>query len=62
MKKAVRLLEAGLFVFLSLPLAVLPLRWSLEAGQFLGLLVLPLEEQEKDRNREGLEVERVWIV
>ncbi len=39
MKKAVRLLEAGLFVLLSLPLAILPLRWSLKAGEILGLLV-----------------------
>lgn len=39
MNKAVRLLEAALFVFLSLPLAVLPLRWSLKAGEMLGLLV-----------------------
>jgi KDO2-lipid IV(A) lauroyltransferase len=39
MKKAVRLLEAGLFILLSLPLAVLPLRLSLKAGEILGLFV-----------------------
>ena len=37
MSKTGRLLEAGLFVLLSLPLAVLPLRWSLKAGEILGL-------------------------
>ena len=42
MKRGVRLLEAGVFVFLSLPLAVLSLRWSLKAGELLGLLVFNL--------------------
>ena len=39
MKKAVRLVEAGFFIFLSLPLAVLPLSWALKIGEILGLFV-----------------------
>jgi KDO2-lipid IV(A) lauroyltransferase len=39
MAKAGRLIEAGLFVLLSLPLAVLPFRWALKAGEILGLLL-----------------------
>jgi KDO2-lipid IV(A) lauroyltransferase len=39
MKKAAWLLEAGLFIALSVPLAVLPLRWSMKAGEVLGLLL-----------------------
>ena len=39
MKKAVWLIEACLFIFLSIPLAVLPLRWALKAGDVLGLLL-----------------------
>ena len=42
MKKAVRLLEAGLLFLLSFPLAVLPLRWSGKAGEILGLLLCHL--------------------
>jgi Kdo2-lipid IVA lauroyltransferase/acyltransferase len=42
MKKAVRFLEAGLFILLSIPLAVLPLRWSMKAGEILGLLLFSL--------------------
>ena len=42
MKKALRLLEAGLLLLLSLPFAVLPLRVSLKAGETLGLLVFSL--------------------
>jgi KDO2-lipid IV(A) lauroyltransferase len=42
MKKAARLLEAGLFIVLSVPLAILPLRWSMKAGEVLGLLLFYL--------------------
>jgi KDO2-lipid IV(A) lauroyltransferase len=42
MKKAARLLEAGLFIILSVPLAILPLRWSTKAGEILGLLLFYL--------------------
>jgi KDO2-lipid IV(A) lauroyltransferase len=39
MKKAAWLLEAGLFIVLSVPLAILPLRWSMKVGEVLGLLL-----------------------
>jgi KDO2-lipid IV(A) lauroyltransferase len=39
MKKAVWLLEFLCIIIVSLPLAVLPLRWSLKAGELLGFLV-----------------------
>jgi Kdo2-lipid IVA lauroyltransferase/acyltransferase len=39
MNKAARLLEAGLMVSLSFPLALLPNRLSLKAGEILGLFV-----------------------
>ncbi|MEW6162640.1 MAG: lysophospholipid acyltransferase family protein [Nitrospirota bacterium] len=39
MKRVVWLLETALFFILSLPLAALPLRCSLKAGEFLGLLL-----------------------
>lgn len=42
MKKAVEFLEAGLFIILSAPLAILPLRWSMKAGEILGLLLFYL--------------------
>jgi KDO2-lipid IV(A) lauroyltransferase len=42
MKKAAQLLEAGLFIILSVPLAILPLRWSMKAGEALGLLLFYL--------------------
>ncbi|MDP2754115.1 MAG: hypothetical protein Q8P40_06955, partial [Nitrospirota bacterium] len=42
MKKAVWLLEAGLFIILSIPVAILPLKWSIKAGEILGLLVFYL--------------------
>jgi Kdo2-lipid IVA lauroyltransferase/acyltransferase len=42
MNKLLRMLEAGIVIFLSLPLAVLPMRWSLKAGEILGLFVLYL--------------------
>jgi KDO2-lipid IV(A) lauroyltransferase len=42
MKKAVWLLEAGLFIILSMPLAILPLKWSMKAGELLGFLVFYL--------------------
>jgi Kdo2-lipid IVA lauroyltransferase/acyltransferase len=39
MKRAAWLIEAGLAIFLSIPLAVLPLQWSRKAGEILGLLL-----------------------
>jgi KDO2-lipid IV(A) lauroyltransferase len=42
MKKAVWLIEAGLFIILSIPVAILPLKLSIKAGQILGLLVFYL--------------------
>ncbi len=42
MKKAVWLLEVGLFIILSIPLAVLPFKLSMKAGELLGLLVFYL--------------------
>jgi len=42
MKKTVWLLEAGLFIILSVPLAILPLRWSMKAGEILGLFLFYL--------------------
>lgn len=39
MKRFVWFLEAVLLIFLSLPLAILPLRLSLKAGEMLGLLL-----------------------
>lgn len=42
MKKAVWLLEAGLFIILSIPVAILPLKLSIKAGEILGLLVFYL--------------------
>jgi KDO2-lipid IV(A) lauroyltransferase len=42
MKKAVWLLEAGLFIILSIPLAILPLTWSMKAGELLGFSVFYL--------------------
>src|SRR4030042_3514874 len=42
MKKAVWLLEAVLFIILSIPVAILPLKWSIKAGEILGLLVFYL--------------------
>ena len=42
MKKAVWLLEAVLFIILSIPVAILPLKWSMKAGEILGLLVFYL--------------------
>src|SRR4030043_2371470 len=42
MKKAVWLMEAGLFIILSIPVAILPLRLSIKAGEILGLLVFYL--------------------
>jgi KDO2-lipid IV(A) lauroyltransferase len=39
MKKAVWLLEACLLIILSIPIVILPLRWSTKAGEFLGLLL-----------------------
>jgi len=42
MKKAVWLLEVGLFIILSIPLAILPFKWSMKAGELLGLLVFYL--------------------
>ncbi|MBS1114074.1 MAG: lipid biosynthesis acyltransferase [Nitrospirae bacterium] len=42
MKRAVWLIEAGLSIILSIPLAVLPLQWALRAGEVLGLLLFYL--------------------
>ena len=42
MNKLLRLFEAGFLIFLSLPLAVLPMRWALKAGELLGLFVFAL--------------------
>ncbi len=42
MKKAVWLLEVGLFIILSISLAILPFKWSMKAGELLGLLVFYL--------------------
>jgi KDO2-lipid IV(A) lauroyltransferase len=42
MKRAVGLLEAGLFIILSIPFAILPLRWAIKAGETLGLLLFYL--------------------
>ncbi|MEK6652195.1 MAG: lysophospholipid acyltransferase family protein [Nitrospirota bacterium] len=39
MKKALWLLEAGLFIIFSLPLAILPFKVSIKAGEMLGLLL-----------------------
>jgi len=39
MKRAAWLIEAGIAIILSMPFAVLPLRWALRAGEFLGLLL-----------------------
>ena len=39
MKRAAWLIEAGLAILLSIPLAVLPLPWSRKAGEALGLLL-----------------------
>jgi KDO2-lipid IV(A) lauroyltransferase len=39
MKRAAWLIEAGLAIILSVPLAVLPLQWSRKAGEVLGLLL-----------------------
>jgi KDO2-lipid IV(A) lauroyltransferase len=42
MKKAVWLIEAGLFIILSIPLAILPFNWSMKAGELFGLLLFYL--------------------
>jgi len=42
MNKLFRLLEAGVAILLSLPLAALPVKWSLKAGESLGLFVFKL--------------------
>jgi Kdo2-lipid IVA lauroyltransferase/acyltransferase len=42
MRRAVWLIEAGLAIILSIPLAVLPLQWALKAGEVLGLLLFHL--------------------
>lgn len=39
MKRLVRILEAAIFIVLSFPLAALPYRSALKAGEFLGLLL-----------------------
>jgi Kdo2-lipid IVA lauroyltransferase/acyltransferase len=47
MNKLLRMLEAGIVIVLSLPLAVLPMRWSLKAGEMLGLFVFYLWKSRK---------------
>ena len=42
MKKAVWFLEVIVFVVVSIPLAILPLKWSMKAGEVLGLFVFYL--------------------
>jgi KDO2-lipid IV(A) lauroyltransferase len=42
MNKAVWLFEAFLFILLSLPFVILPLRWAIKAGETLGLLLFYL--------------------
>jgi KDO2-lipid IV(A) lauroyltransferase len=42
MKKAVWLLEAGLLIVVSMPLAILPFKWSIKAGELFGLLLFYL--------------------
>jgi Kdo2-lipid IVA lauroyltransferase/acyltransferase len=42
MNKLLRLIEAGVLIFLSLPLALLPMKWSLKAGESVGLFVFSL--------------------
>jgi Kdo2-lipid IVA lauroyltransferase/acyltransferase len=42
MNKLLRLFEAGFVICLSLPLAILPMKWSLKAGEILGLFVFSL--------------------
>jgi KDO2-lipid IV(A) lauroyltransferase len=42
MKRAAWLVEACLFIVFSLPLAALPLQWSLKSGELLGLLLFYL--------------------
>jgi len=42
MNKAVWLFEAFLFILLSIPFAILPLRWAIKAGETLGLLLFYL--------------------
>ena len=46
MKKALWLLEAGLFIIFSLPLAILPFKVSIKAGEMLGLLLFISGEAE----------------
>ena len=41
-RRAVWLLEAGLFILLSIPLAILPFKWSMKAGELFGLLLFYL--------------------
>lgn len=39
MKKALWLLEAGLFIILALPLAILPYKYSMKVGEMFGILL-----------------------
>jgi KDO2-lipid IV(A) lauroyltransferase len=41
-RRAVWLIEAGLFIVLSIPLAILPFKWSMKAGKLFGLLLFYL--------------------
>lgn len=47
MKKTAWLLEALLCIVLSIPLAILPLRWSMKTGEILGLLLFYLWESRR---------------
>jgi KDO2-lipid IV(A) lauroyltransferase len=42
MKKALWLFESALFMILSMPFALMPLRWSIKSGEILGLLIFHL--------------------
>jgi KDO2-lipid IV(A) lauroyltransferase len=41
-RRAVWLIEAGLYIILSIPIAILPLRLSLKVGEMLGLLLFSM--------------------
>ncbi len=54
MKKVLWLLEAGLFIVLSVPIAILPFRFSIKAGDLLGLLLFYIW-----RSRRGIAIENI---
>jgi KDO2-lipid IV(A) lauroyltransferase len=59
MKKAVWLLEAGLFIVLSIPLAILPFKWSMKAGELFGLLLFYLWGSRRKIAIENIEKSKV---